>query len=252
MSCAQAPRDKPPGSTFSKDGITDSMQNLDEKGHQIRLMGEIYTSAHRVVAYLGRASDDSNLAINFVSTLQHTFRRLMRTGTPTAIETISRQPMCEFQSLGWESLRMLLQRVWFERVWVVQETVKAAKDPLLVCGDLAVSWQTFAMIMFVIMINDLTWFLAPSYYGPGSAMIAPNGFSNTISILELKTKAIDRTIQTVVASCVGFRSTNPQCGGGRRESCQSRDLRVSLKRLGIRPSSKHQVRILILYITSLC
>jgi hypothetical protein len=81
---------------FWIDAICIDQGNVKEKEHQIPLMTEIYAKARRVVVWLGVDEDDSNQALEEI--------RLTGEGATARLSS--------------PAISKLLQRPWFERVWV--------------------------------------------------------------------------------------------------------------------------------------
>jgi len=80
------------------DALCIDQDNEKEKIQQIRIMARIYAQANRVIAWLGNAGDDSDQALEAI-------RRA--TENESANESNSQQ-----------AIVALLQRPWFERIWV--------------------------------------------------------------------------------------------------------------------------------------
>lgn len=94
------------------DAVCIDQDNIRERGHQVDLMPRIYRSAVRTFAYVGEASEDSDLVL----------RNLAKgIWTPPHL------------------LDPFFARPYFSRVWVVQE-VALSKSIAMVCGDTAVEW----------------------------------------------------------------------------------------------------------------
>ncbi|KAK0702820.1 heterokaryon incompatibility protein-domain-containing protein, partial [Lasiosphaeris hirsuta] len=98
----------------------------NEKGHQVQSMAKIYAKAGRVIVWLGEAADGSDQAIEVI--------RVASTGQPpTPLDKTSQQAI-----LG------LLQRTWFQRIWVLQE-VAAARHVLIKCGSTEIDGYAFCV-----------------------------------------------------------------------------------------------------------
>lgn len=94
------------------DAVCIDQDNIRERGHQVDLMPRIYKSAVRTFAYVGEASEDSDLVL----------RNLAKgIWTPPHL------------------LDPFFERPYFSRVWVVQE-VALSKSIIMVCGDTVVAW----------------------------------------------------------------------------------------------------------------
>ncbi|MCJ1232775.1 hypothetical protein MMC14_000729 [Varicellaria rhodocarpa] len=115
------------------DAICINQDNIQERNEQVQLMRSIYRGAYRVLVYLGEESTDSVNAMNFILD-DHS-----RLG-----ETCNRPPMGlghgVLSSPQQVALDGLLERPWFERVWVLQEVWFAAEVEVL-CGKHIVPWR---------------------------------------------------------------------------------------------------------------
>ena len=56
------------------DSICIDQSNLQERAHQVQLMQLIYRQAEQVIVWLGKPSNDSDLAIDFIKILDKTTR----------------------------------------------------------------------------------------------------------------------------------------------------------------------------------
>ncbi|CAD6591406.1 MAG: hypothetical protein ASARMPRED_005377 [Alectoria sarmentosa] len=112
------------------DAICINQGDNDEKNAQVSLMSDIYTKATSVCVWLGEASLDSNLALNFIS-------RIVNLDDFDRLVADRRTPQ------EWAALSSLMRRAWFSRRWVVQEIALAARATLY-CGDAYVRWSDFA------------------------------------------------------------------------------------------------------------
>ncbi len=115
------------------DAICINQEDNDEKNAQVSLMADIFSRATGVCVWLGEASPDSNLALNFISRIVNLddFERLVADRRATQ---------------EWVALSSLMRRSWFSRRWVVQEIALAARATLY-CGDAYVDWADFADVV---------------------------------------------------------------------------------------------------------
>lgn len=94
------------------DAVCIDQDNVRERSRQVDMMALIYKSAWRTFAYIGEASNDSDLVLRNLSD---------GVWTPPHL------------------LDPFLARPYFSRVWVVQEVVLSRKV-IMMCGDTAVQW----------------------------------------------------------------------------------------------------------------
>lgn len=103
------------------DAICINQSMLEERNQQVSIMSKIYSTASRVVVYLGEATRDSDEFINFLN---------------NKIEA-------QISSAQVKQANSMLRREWFKRLWVLQE-IMLARRAVLMCGDKMVSWRMFA------------------------------------------------------------------------------------------------------------
>jgi hypothetical protein len=113
------------------DAISIDQNNDHEKGHQVRLMSTIYSSAQFVCAWLGEEGEQSDSAINCLREI----RKVVRPSKQTA-----KVPLPSAENSVWNAISRFLSRDWFRRVWIVQELVLAPKI-ILLCGDQKLEWD---------------------------------------------------------------------------------------------------------------
>jgi hypothetical protein len=104
------------------DAISINQEDTSERNHQVGLMGTIYSSAERVVVWLGTASEDGEFAMEAIST-----------------GILAKEDAGQFC----DGLDDILTSDWFFRIWVVQELALASDDPILYCGLHYVRWSQF-------------------------------------------------------------------------------------------------------------
>ena len=120
----QTLKDKPAlrdGSWWWIDSICVNQANLQERGHHVRRMKEIYQNAQEVVAWLGPQSDDSDTALDFVYFLHglNTARMANDDLRPVLRDIMQGD---EYRA-RWIALRQFFLRKWWSRIWTVQEMV---------------------------------------------------------------------------------------------------------------------------------
>lgn len=129
------------------DGLCIDQHNIEERSRQVAYMCHIFWGATRVVVWLGKAADDSDRAMD---TLKHVASRTASGGKSGAAEGMTE--LDERRSGGLASalaldgverlsILALLQRPWFERIWVRQEVANAGEESLVACGTKTLSWM---------------------------------------------------------------------------------------------------------------
>jgi hypothetical protein len=130
---------------FWIDAICIDQSNDAEKAVQVPQMASVFSSAEKVVAWLGPASDNSDLFMARVSGLNTIFAGI------TNLKSVSRRSWCDhglppLEDPLWLAFLKLSFRPWFTRLWVVQE-VALARSAGFLCGEYEVEldeMMTFA------------------------------------------------------------------------------------------------------------
>ncbi|KAM0175384.1 hypothetical protein ACHAPC_009627 [Botrytis cinerea] len=110
------------------DAICIDQNNKEERKQQVQLMAKIYSSAHRVIVWLGEqtveiqgALEDIQLAANNEELIEHSKKEIKQ-----------------------QQILNLLQNPWFQRIWVLQE-VAAARDVVIMCGSTTIDGYIFCL-----------------------------------------------------------------------------------------------------------
>jgi hypothetical protein len=109
------------------DAICINQKDKEEKGSQIPKMGVIYLMAIGVIAWLGKEADDSSRALE-----------ILKSTAGQIILDPGYDLLQEHQEVA-----ALLNRPYFQRVWIRQEISKA-KYVFVMCGAQWMHWRTFA------------------------------------------------------------------------------------------------------------
>ena len=184
--------------------------NLEEKSAQVRVMDEIYSSAAAVVVHLGSPAHDSDMAMRFIPALYDTFERLEGLGIAienhTFREPAEEDKLCQWPSAKWIALRRLLERDWFQRIWIVQEVVMGT-NVVLVCGTQSVAWIAFAKAIRSLMTNGLSYLLSLESSGaPGS--LASIDRINNLRVARRRGSPI--SLQALLLEFISFNATDPR------------------------------------------
>jgi hypothetical protein len=112
------------------DAICINQVDEQEKGRQIRMMGQIYAGARHTVIYLGPGDSNDR--------------------EPHCLATLATDHRAKLQS---ELLESLLRKEWFTRVWVFQELVFST-NPWIQCCRSRVKWHLFCTALHSADLND--------------------------------------------------------------------------------------------------
>jgi hypothetical protein len=103
------------------DAVCIDQHNDVEKGNQVQKMLDIYRSANQVFVWLGRESEDSDLAMDLIARM------------PTLDFNRLRSALSEADYREWAALRAFYRRPWWRRVWV-RPPSHANMQSLLISG----------------------------------------------------------------------------------------------------------------------
>lgn len=125
------------------DAICINQEDLDERNRQIKVMGEIYRRAKRLLIWLGVESNNSDVAMNFLSMAGET-----REMTDHIYVDWLRENAAQFQQI-FESIMALLSRPCFTRAWILQEYVLGVDNStLFYCGKRCLPRKNLSMELF--------------------------------------------------------------------------------------------------------
>ncbi|KAF2840182.1 hypothetical protein M501DRAFT_1023505 [Patellaria atrata CBS 101060] len=130
------------------DAICIDQNNFKERESQVRRMTDIYSSASRVIAWLGPESDSSHEALETIKYIGKQVE-LLETGSlcpsPDAVERNWNDPRIKVCSCTqtWDAIDLLLNREWFNRVWIIQEILLANPDAVMQCGQDTIMFKLF-------------------------------------------------------------------------------------------------------------
>ena len=116
------------------DAICINQRDLLERSQQVRMMGEIYSTATNVIIWLGDATEYVDYAFDLMNST--TFRERLK-----SLAVSDRRPVDEEIMVEVIFKQDLCKRKWWQRLWVRQEFVLATKEPLFCCGSKIISWS---------------------------------------------------------------------------------------------------------------
>lgn len=143
------------------DALCINQDDLEERAQQVKLMAEIYSSAERVLAWVGPSSHNSNVALNMFHRIADSIdvdvdspsleirRKESKWTKESDTAAMYFQLLLDPQfPLPWDgpetqSFGAFFDRSWFGRLWVRQEITLGAKDALILCGSSSMEWAKF-------------------------------------------------------------------------------------------------------------
>jgi hypothetical protein len=111
------------------DAICIDQANIEERGHQVKLMSQIYMQAQNVFVYIGEHHSRSR---NLFDTIGQHSQAQGREQARKFVDQVSK--------IAWNAL---FARRYFSRLWILQE-LALAKHAVILCGDSSLAWDHFA------------------------------------------------------------------------------------------------------------
>lgn len=143
------------------DAICIDQDDITHKGHQVTMMGEIYSHASRVIVWLGPASHESSRAMELIRSLGV---QVDMNFDDSLNVTASRQALdpdiadlskpLTLTSDNEHALFHLFGRKWFDRLWIRQEIFRANQATAVVyCGAAQVQWYVFRQGSYLLHVK---------------------------------------------------------------------------------------------------
>ncbi|KKY15306.1 putative heterokaryon incompatibility protein [Diplodia seriata] len=119
------------------DQICIDQSNPREKEQQIPLMSNIYRHAVNTVVWLGEASEGSDTAFELLKFIGTVFQMSVDAPPPQDFERLF---LPNADDPTWKHLWELVNRAWFNRVWIVQECI-LSDNLWVICGGTIIYWE---------------------------------------------------------------------------------------------------------------
>ncbi|KAI0169098.1 HET-domain-containing protein [Hypoxylon sp. FL1284] len=134
------------------DALCINQQDDVEKGKQVALMGEIYSSAADVVIWLGSRDPNLRLVMDFLSSLSNCWDAA---STVELEETLTRVLSTTPPKI-WQLFNDFVRLPYWKRTWVLQEIAKGSTEMRVLYADKSVKWLDlyYAALYFNIPPND--------------------------------------------------------------------------------------------------
>ena len=138
------------------DAICIEQQNHGERATQLKLMHKIYHNANRLLVWLGEEADDSNTAMDLISTLSTSYTSVEDDTMPTVAPPNGYHSWEDFNASPdyiqvIRALNKLLSRPWFYRSWILQEYLlgSGSQDSIFQCGKQRVSCSKMEKVLYL-------------------------------------------------------------------------------------------------------
>ena len=199
------------------DALCIDQGNQLEKTRQVRMMGEIYSQAQRVVVWLGAEQEHDregysiacrvyDLLGDVAPDIEDAYAESGRT-LDLGEAGLPEEP----DDIRWHYVSQLLAKEWFSRIWIVQEFLRA-KSSIFLCGELEMDPE---------VILNVTTHLSTRYQFRAAMTLAPFGNRSSTadtslmgtSLRFLRQKRNEQAgldIFTLLGITKAFRSTDPR------------------------------------------
>ncbi|KAI0121663.1 heterokaryon incompatibility protein-domain-containing protein [Xylariales sp. AK1849] len=141
------------------DALCINQMDDKERSEQVQRMGQIFSLAQRVVAWLGAGSSDSRLALTTLEQLAEkvevtTDGSMLPLPGSADVDILDPGKGLQFEKRIWAALSGIFQRKWFMRLWILQEIQLANKYSIIQCGDDGIPWPLFEKGVKLLDLND--------------------------------------------------------------------------------------------------
>ena len=169
------------------DAICINQDDHEEKAIQVNMMGDIYASATRTIAWLGEKSADSDVAMDFMGSLrQRTFDQ--------------QDDDSRVEQTCWPAICRLMQRKWWTRIWVIQEALMSRRV-IVQCGEKRADIPNFARLLGESRVEQVSDQPSPSSESP---------FKEILSTWYAKKRLVETSglsLQALIFSTRGFQAS---------------------------------------------
>ncbi|KAI0866601.1 heterokaryon incompatibility protein-domain-containing protein [Xylaria cubensis] len=130
------------------DAICVNQEDLEERGRQVERMATLYSCARRVVVWLGAGTRSSQFGLQTLETLRSKIsydieKDLAYPPIQAGIPWTAEDPIIPYDENSIKAIISLLQRQWFERLWIVQEIRLANDQAVIQAGHKLIKWDAF-------------------------------------------------------------------------------------------------------------
>ncbi|KAL1624404.1 hypothetical protein SLS56_007808 [Neofusicoccum ribis] len=124
------------------DAVCINQDDLNERAEQVCRMKSIYEHAQNVVIWLGREDEPVKVYKKYDRPIEDAFQLAKDIAAIPSQNDLEDLLSSVASKDAFMVLSRLFDRTWFERVWVLQELVAAARADV-VCGKSSIPWSTF-------------------------------------------------------------------------------------------------------------
>ena len=149
------------------DAICINQDSIQEKQHQVGIMGQIYKQAQVVVADIGEESQDSDLGYDHGLKIYKILTTIDPSIRIASVYDYDRHELPPIDDDGWAAWSRLITRPWFTRLWIIQEFA-LPKDAVMLCGKRPFSYDNIPTTVNLMHKHGLAEYDRP--FGDGYAL----------------------------------------------------------------------------------
>lgn len=133
------------------DAICINQKDLKERAAEVKRMRQIYSKAWTPLVWLGDQREGSDDALNLIATIASDYSS--SDGVVRLTNTLHKNP--EFFGKGsWRALYEIITRVYWRRLWILQEVSRGRATTPVLCGRRTLSWHQFACAFGILLQSD--------------------------------------------------------------------------------------------------
>lgn len=126
------------------DAVCINQADTNERGHQVRLMPDIYSHAKRVLIFPGEATDEDSRGLYYLPGLEDFLAPPSPDLGSLNQGDQGEKPALDILRTVQHTMKHLFSRRYFTRVWILQE-IALAREPVVMYGTYQVPWITIQM-----------------------------------------------------------------------------------------------------------
>jgi Heterokaryon incompatibility protein (HET) len=197
------------------DAVCIDQGNMSEKGFQIDMMNKIYKAAQTVIVWLGIEDEHTSAAVDVMDRLA---------SIPPDKFTVEIPPNLDdpevYRALGipyiepqqWLDYAAFLQRSWFSRVWVIQESFEA-RNIVVLCGTNILRWSNISagsQVLKETPLGELLTSVVVNAVSPSwaSSTYAGNTLTNPYIFENMRQKATSLNLEKLLVQSRYFNATD--------------------------------------------
>jgi len=134
------------------DAISVNQGDVNERSSQVKRMKDIFSKADRVLVWLGEEVEDTQCAIECITTISSCitvdWSRMKMEKIPKSEESIGSGANLLFNEQQFSSLANFFDSDWFERLWIWQEVHLGSPTTIAIRGTQHVLWRDIRVAVF--------------------------------------------------------------------------------------------------------